>query len=372
MDKIDSSVTGLAELGRRRNQQLEAYFRRKLRKRYQDLVDSVRLDTSSLVAYEDSVSQLRENLLQSLAEWEPYPTETRAKVIDLGKLGSGRLYRLQIWITDDVEMPALMLVPRDGKLPRPTIVCLHGYEGSPEWVMGFDTPGAANYMNAAGLRLSEAGYVVVAPHIVCSPPGFGKDRIRFDRLARLIGKGLLGFEIFELRRVIDYLETRQDVLPGHIGIFGISQGGQNALFLAALDTRIAAVIVSGYFNNRWNKMLEEEHLSKASRQERQSYVSYLATEEDDKFNPFLTPLFPDHILGALICPRPLMVQIGRKDPIVYWRDAVKEFELVRKIYSRLGIAERAHASVVRLGGHEMFIDEAKGFLDRWLSGHKND
>jgi dienelactone hydrolase len=238
--------------------------------------------------------------------------------------------------------------------------------------MGFDTPGEPNYMNAAGLRLANAGYVVIAPHIVCSPPGFGKDRIRLDRLARLIGKGLLGFEIFELRRVLDYLGTRQDVLPGHIGILGISQGGKNALFLAALDTRIAAVVVSGFFNNRWNKMLEEEYLLQASRQERLSYVPYLATEEDDKFNPFSAPLFPDHLLGALICPRPLMVQIGGKDPVVYWRDAVKEFELVRKVYSRLGIAERAHASVVRLGGHEIFFDEAKEFLDKWLRAKKND
>lgn len=356
----------------RRNRQLEAYFRHSIRKRHEEFLASVQLDTSSLVNYERSASQLRAQLQESLGGWRRPPQEARASVEYLADMEPGRLYRVQVWVIDDVKMPALMLVPHGAeKAPRPVVICVHGYSGSPEWAMGFATPGQDNYMNAAARRLAGAGDVVIAPYIVCGPPGFGKDRVRLDRLARLAGEGLLGFEIFELSRVVDYLETRPEILPGRIGVYGISQGGKSTLFLAALDTRVAAAVCSCYFNNRWNKMLEGERLAEASKQEGISYVDYLDTDEDDKFNPVSAPLFPDHLLGALICPRPFMVEIGRHDPIVYWRDAVEEFGRVHQIYRRLGVDERAKPVVADQGGHEMFYEDAKKFLDTWLRDPPN-
>jgi hypothetical protein len=103
-----------------------------------------------------------------------------------------------------------------------------------------------------------------------------------------------------------------------------------------------------------------------SREEGLKYEAYLNLPEDDKFNPLAAPLVPDHLLGALICPRPFMVEIGRYDPVIYWRDAVEEFERLRAIYDRLGMADRAQAVVAQWGGHEIFYDDAKMFLDKWL------
>ncbi len=280
------------------------------------------------------------------------------------------LYRVYVNVIDEVEMPALMLIPRAAEgaegTPAPAVICQHGYGGSPEWAMGFGTADKQNYMNGLGHRLASAGYVVIAPQIVCSPPGAGQDRVHLDRLARLSGRSLLGFEMFELSRVIDYLQTRSEVTPGRIGMYGVSQGGKSTLFLSALDTRIAAAVCSCYFNNRWNKMIEPEHLALHSREQGRDYAAYLNLSEDDKFNPMAAPLVPDHLLGALICPRSFMVEIGRYDPVIYWRDAVEEFERLRAIYAQLGLAERAQAVVAQWGGHEIFYDDAKVFLDRWL------
>jgi dienelactone hydrolase len=50
----------------------------------------------------------------------------------------------------------------------------------------------------------------------------------------------------DLRRTIDYLETRRDIDLGRIAFYGFSAGGINGPILAALEPRIrAAVLLSG-------------------------------------------------------------------------------------------------------------------------------
>src|SRR5438046_1760287 len=96
----------------------------------------------------------------------------------------GQLHQMH-WVAGplDVEMPALLLAPRNvGDAPLPAMICQHGFGGSPEWALGFGTVGHDNYMNSAAYRLAQAGYLVIAPQIVCSPPGGGRDRVRLDRL----------------------------------------------------------------------------------------------------------------------------------------------------------------------------------------------
>lgn len=44
------------------------------------------------------------------------------------------------------------------------------------------------------------------------------------------------------RRVLDWIEARPDLDAGRIGVFGASLGGFNALYLAALDDRVRAVV----------------------------------------------------------------------------------------------------------------------------------
>lgn len=364
---LDSTAAALAARGSQRNEQLEAYFRRRIQEQQEHFTAAVALDTASLESYTRTTAHLRQQLLHTLGGWPERPADTPARVEEIGEVGNGRLYRVQIGVIDEVEMPALLLIPAVAtQAPRPAVICQHGYAGSPEWMMGYGTAGQFNYTNGAGRRLADAGYVVVAPQIVCSPPGVGKDRVRLDRLARLAGSSLLGFELFELSRVIDWLQTRPEVLPERIGMYGISQGGKSTLYFAALDLRIKAAVCSCYFNHRWNKMLEDRQLAAIGEQEGLAYRSYLAIDEDDKFNPHVAPLWDDPLLGALICPRPFMVEIGRYDPVIYWQDAVAEFARLRQIYEQLGLAERAQALVAHWGGHEMFFDDAKLFLDRWL------
>ena len=368
-DKLDSSAAALAQWGTRRNQMLDTYFRGALRERYEQLRAAAVLDTSSHDRYRADAGALRTRLIdEGLGGWPVRPATITARETQIAELEPGNLYRLHVEVLPDVEMMALLLVPHAAATRAvPAVICQHGYGGSPEWAMGFGTPGASNYMNGCGHRLAAAGYVVLAPHIVCSPPGGGEDRVWLDRLARMSHRSLLGFEIFELSRMIDYLQTRPEVLPDRIGMYGISQGGRSTLFAAACDSRIRAAVCSCYFNDRWRKMFEPEHLRRRGEEEGLSYDAYLYSTEDDKFNPWAAPLWPDCVLASLICPRPFMVEAGRYDSVIDWRDASAEFDRVRRIYRQLGLAERAEISVAEWGGHEMFYDGPKRFLDRWLS-----
>jgi hypothetical protein len=55
------------------------------------------------------------------------------------------------------------------------------------------------------------------------------------------------YEKYDVASVIDYLESRNDVKLGSIGIFGTSMGGAVAIQAAAIDRRIAAVIAQASF-----------------------------------------------------------------------------------------------------------------------------
>ncbi|HVS72300.1 MAG TPA: acetylxylan esterase [Phycisphaerae bacterium] len=44
--------------------------------------------------------------------------------------------------------------------------------------------------------------------------------------------------MWDIMRLIDYLDTRADVDPQRIGIYGVSKGGIEAYLAAAVDPRI--------------------------------------------------------------------------------------------------------------------------------------
>jgi hypothetical protein len=169
------------------------------------------------------------------------------------------------------------------------------------------------------------------------------------------GRTLMGLEMFALSRAVDFLAALPSVDSARIGMYGLSQGGQSALWLPALDTRIAATVISGYFNERFGKQIVPSD----------RYVAYLETEEEDKFLFGRLGAFGDAELASLICPRPIFVEHGKQDRIGWWEYVRDEFLRARSFYERLGIAERA-AIGIHEEGHVAEGSEAVPFLDRWL------
>jgi cephalosporin-C deacetylase-like acetyl esterase len=57
------------------------------------------------------------------------------------------------------------------------------------------------------------------------------------------GAPLIGQRVWDFLRCLDYLNTRQDVDPSRIGVFGNGASGLEALFGAALDDRVHSVLL---------------------------------------------------------------------------------------------------------------------------------
>lgn len=62
----------------------------------------------------------------------------------------------------------------------------------------------------------------------------------------LLGENVAQFRIWDGMRVIDYLQSRPDVLPDKIGCTGNSGGGTETAYLMALDDRIVAAVPGCY------------------------------------------------------------------------------------------------------------------------------
>jgi fermentation-respiration switch protein FrsA (DUF1100 family) len=77
----------------------------------------------------------------------------------------------------------------------------------------------------------------------------------------------------------------------------------------------------------------------------------------------------EHVdLGALVAPRPLLLESGRHDDLFPAEVAAAGYARLRGVYALLGAADDAVAHDVFDGGHQWHGVEAYPFLARWLGG----
>ncbi|HRK21062.1 MAG TPA: alpha/beta hydrolase family protein [Fimbriimonadaceae bacterium] len=209
--------------------------------------------------------------------------------------------------------------------PAPTVICLPGHGAGVEAIVGLrEEPYQANF----ALQCRERGYAVLA----LEPVSFG-DRVS-DRAgphgwsceadakaALMLGETLAGWRVAEAMRAVDYLNTRPEVDPTRIAIMGISGGGMISLWAAALDPRIAAAVVSGYFCTFRESILAIDHCI-------------------DNFVPGILRVMEMPDFAGLIAPRALFVESGRADtifPISGFRAAVNR---AQEIYAAFDASSR--------------------------------
>lgn len=127
------------------------------------------------------------------------------------------------------------------------------------------------------------------------------------------------------------------------------------MFWMPLEPRIKAGVVAAWFNHRRNKMVIPDD----------RYSCFLETTEDHAFFQGWLTEFTDSDAASLICPRPLLIQHGKKDRIAHWPQVVDEFKEARSHYEKLGIGERMELDLHE-GGHEPRTETGIKFLKQWL------
>jgi hypothetical protein len=205
--------------------------------------------------------------------------------------------------------------------------------------------------NSYAKALVEAGFAVLAPMNLRTI----ERRNHIERLCRLSGMTLPGIELARLQHLLDEVLKDPRIDGERVGMWGVSLGGMATMFWMPLEPRIKAGIVSAWFNHRLTKMAVAD----------EKYSAFIATDEEHAFfNGWLTE-FADHDAVCLICPRPLMMQHGKKDRIAHWPDVIQEFQTAKRHYDRLGISDRFEL-VIHEGGHEAIVDEGVAFMQKWL------
>jgi len=231
--------------------------------------------------------------------------------------------------------------------PVPLVIAQHGIGSTPESPLGPPTSGYHEY----GRELLKAGFAVLAPFNLRSVPS----RNRVERLTRLADTTLPGIEFSRLQHLLDVVLPDPRIDRERVGMWGVSLGGMATMFFMPLEPRIKAGIVSAWFNHRLSKMAVSD----------KRYSCFLDTlEEHAFFNGWLTES-ADHDAITLICPRPMLIQHGKKDAIAHWPDLVKEYDTARTHYEKLGLGALMELDLHE-GGHEALIESGLRFMKRWL------
>jgi dienelactone hydrolase len=125
--------------------------------------------------------------------------------------------------------------------PHPAILYPHSHGG--EYHIGADEllDGRRYLLSPLGPVFAEAGYVT----LTLDMPAFGaRAHLTEAALSKALlwhGRSLIGQMLGENAAALTWLAARPDVDAGRIGMFGISMGCTLSYWLAAVDSRIAAV-----------------------------------------------------------------------------------------------------------------------------------
>ena len=151
----------------------------------------------------------------------------------------------------DVTGEGLLLVPTGGKIVA-GVVAIPDADQTPEMIAGLveGVPAESQFAR----RLAESGCRVLVPVLIDRGVTHRRlsDREFLYRSAFELGRHLIGYEVQKVLAGVDGLLREAGAKDARVGVIGWGEGGLLALYAGALDTRISAVCVSGYFDSRQN------------------------------------------------------------------------------------------------------------------------
>ena len=267
---------------------------------------------------------------------------TTAQTAEIAKAKGYTVYAVRWYVFDGVEGEGLLLEP-DGE-PVAQVIALPDADRTPEMLVGL-ADGISQEAQFAR-RLAEQGCRVVVPTLInrddtwSGNPKIGRmtnqpHREFIYRMAFELGRHIIGYEVQKILALVDWM-SREDNHPP-IGAIGYGEGGLLTLYSAAVDTRIDAAVVSGYFQSR--EEVWEEPI----------YRNIWALLHE----------FGDAEIASLIAPRTLIVEASRgveidaPPPVRDGRagaapgrlvspplESVKaEFDRAHALYERLGVGQ---------------------------------
>lgn len=292
--------------------------------------------------------RLREAMATAMGPAPDKPCELSPHVVGTLKRSGYRIEKLLFQSRPDVWVTGSLYVPDGLTGKAPAVLAVHGH-----WPFARRDP----VVQARCLGLVKLGFVVLAVDAFSAGerhPTVAKGSYHGALLGGTLwpaGLTLLGVQVYDNRRAVDYLLTRPEVDGAKLGITGASGGGNQTMNAAALDERFAAAVPVCSVG-RYQAYLKAaccvcEVLPGVLR----------FTEEGD-------------VLG-LVAPRALMVVNATRDGIQFSvGEAKKSLSRTKDIY-KLHDAEAKLSHAVFESSHDYskaMREAMYGWMTRWLKG----
>lgn len=260
----------------------------------------------------------------------------------------GTIEKIMFQTEEGIENRIYLCLPKGAKPPYRSFICMQGHSTGMHVSLGVEWKDEKTPYKVEGDRGFAIDCMKFGIAAICleqramgensTDPEHKPSCYEPAMRALLRGRTILGERVYDVDRVIDYLESRGDFDMTHLGVMGNSGGGTTSMFAGALLPRLTHVMPSCSFSSFAGSIGAMYHCSC-------NYIPglYLYGESAD-------------VLG-LTAPRDLVIVNGAQDNIFPLTDANREFARLEKIYEAAGAKGKCH-HVVGPEGHRFYADPA--------------
>lgn len=287
---------------------------------------------------------------------------------------------------DDFErVPVLIVRPEKRTKKLPAVIVLHGTGGTKE--------GQRQWL----FHLAKRGIIGVAidARYHGERVADGKGRAAYNEAIIRAWKAKPGEKqehpfyydtCWDLWRLVDYLETRDDIDPKRLGMIGISMGGIQTWLAAAVDDRIKVVVPAiGVQSFRWS--LDNDKWQGRANTIKAAHDEAAKDLGEPKVNQKVCRALWNKIIPGILdqfdCPsmirlfagdrkqpaRALLILSGELDGNCPIEGARLAFEAAEQAYKEKGAGDRLKIMVAKGGKHAIPNDQRQAALDwfeKWL------
>ncbi len=264
-------LTWDGDLSAKMVQGIDTFLTREIERSTEERLKLWHRNFASQVLYDQSVQRNRDHLAKIIGGVEPRRRVTALEYVSstaglsiLAETASYRVYAVRWLVFDDVSGEGLFLQPKGQTLAH--VVAIPDADQTPEMLVGL-APGIPSESQFARW-LAENGCQVIVPALISRDDTWSGNLLlhRFTnqphrewiyRQAYEMGRHIIGYEVQKIAAAVDWFVEQDAVLAVNtgqsstpIGVFGYGEGGLIAFCSAALDARIDAALVSGYFGPR--------------------------------------------------------------------------------------------------------------------------
>jgi dienelactone hydrolase len=298
-------------------------------------------------AWTERRGKLREAMLAAMGPFPEKPCALEPREMGVLQRDGYRIEKLVFQSRPDVWVTASAYVP-EAKGKRPAVLVVHGH-----WPWARRDP----VVQDRCLGLVKLGFFVLAVDAFGAGerhPAPGKETYHGALLGSALwptGHTLLGMQVYDNRRAVDYLLTRTEVDGDRLGITGASGGGNQTMYAGALDERFKAVVPVCSVGNY------QAYLHAACCVCEVLPGALKFTEEGD-------------VLG-LVAPRALMVVSATEDAFQFSvAEAEKSVARAKAVFKVHGAEEKLTHTVFKSphAYNQPMREAMYGWMTRWLKG----